>query len=349
MDREKSAEHKGDISVKEIADRSLRAILSGQYGEAEVNDLVRVCHALAVPYVRRRLSTDILLRRTLELNMSDFAYDCIADLFAFAGSGEFPHIEAYFAAYPYDRFTGEEMLSHLRRLVFSQVNHGIFRLYNEVDPSLGKVLRNIKLALQQFRSLVVVEIFGEPCLAPAEGDRLIEGRVLDIDELEAGLRGYLRGTENIPFMLGKLALFLQENEYVSRVIPMTSVAIVFRNLYSRSSEMDDVASVTDDRLESANLAGVVHEAVQKTRDKMALQYVRKRRIRTSLLDAYFIAIETRLLLTFSGDGHDRGLRELLSEQLKGMTEAEYRSKHRSRLEYFSRLAGEEVARRLRQR
>ncbi len=327
----------------------MRAILSGKYGEAEINDMVRVCHALALPYVRTRLSNDIVLQRTLELNMSDFAYDCIADLFAFVGAGEFPHIQAYFSAYPHEMLTNEELFSHLRRLVFSQANHGIFRLYNEVDPSLGKVLRNIKLALQQFTSLVMIERFGEPCVAPAEADHLLQMRMLQIEDLESGVRRYLRGTENIPFMLGKLALFLRERDDVSRVIPLTSVAVVIRNIYMYPGENEEFAKVVEDKLEISYLSRVVDEAVRKTREKMAAQYMKKKRIRASLLDVYFTVIEKRLILTFSGDGHEKGLRELLSEEMEGMTDAEYRLKHRSRLEYLSRLTGEEVARRLRER
>lgn len=335
-----------ELWVKETANASLRAILGGKYGQAEINELVNVCHAIAVPYIRRRLSSDVVLRRTLELNMSDFAYDCMADLFAFADSGDFPHFHAYFAAYPLERLSEEEVLAHLRRLVFSHVNQGIFRLYNEVDPSLGKIIRNIKLALQQFNSLTLIERFGVPCLAPSTGDWMLQRRSLDTEELEAGLRMYLHGTENIPFMLGRLALFLQESADVSRVVPVTSVAIVFRLLYTRPAGKEELAAVGEEGIESAYLREMIQEAVKKTREKMAVQYLRKKKIRPALLDTYFTVIEERLLLTFSGDGHEKGLRELLSEHLAGMTDSQYRSKHRSRLEYLSRLAGEEVARRL---
>ncbi len=79
---------------------------------------------------------------------------------------------------------------------------------------------------------------------------------------------------------------------------------------------------------------------------MAGQYLRKKRINPALLDTYFLVIERRLTLTFSGDGKEKGLRELLGERLDNMTNTEYRTRHRSRLEYLSRLTGEQVARRL---
>lgn len=336
-----------DSRIKEAASKSLLAILHKEYNQGQINELVGVCHSLALPYIRRRLSADVVLRRMLDLNMSDFTYDCIADLFAFADSGDFPHFDAYFAAYPLERLSREEMLAHLRRLVFSHVNQGIFRLYNEVDPSLGKIIRNIKLALQQFHILTTLERFGVPCLAPSDGDLSLQNRSMDPEELEAGLRMYLHGNENIPFMLGRLALFLQESADISRVVSLTSVAIVFRSLYARQAGKEELDTVGEEVIESPYLEDLIREAVNKTRRKMAGEYIMKKNIRPALLDTYFTVIEKKLLLTFSGDGHEKGLRELLSEQLTGMTDSEYRTKHRSRLEYLSRLTGEEVARRLR--
>lgn len=349
MDGKYPEREEGTFSGKETADYCLRAILGGEYGLKEVDALVKVCHVLAVPYVRRRLNGDVVIKRTLELNISDFAFDCLADLFAFADSGEFPHFHAYFAAYPLDDLSKEEIFSHLRRLVFSQVNQGIFRLYNDVDPSLGKIIRNIKLALQQFQSLVIVERFGVQCLVPADGDMLLHKKSLEIEELESGLRGYLHGKENIPYMLGKLSLYLHENSESSRVVPLTSAAIVFRSIYTYSLEKTQYTSMDGANLESLDLEETIREAVRKTRERMSVQYLRKKNIRPSLLDTYFEVIEERMKRSFSGDGLEKGLRELLSERLRGMTTSEYRSKHRSRLEYLSRLAGEEVARRLKNR
>ncbi len=346
MDGNGSKEIGEDKTLMRIARSSVRSILNGTYESAEINALVKVCHALAVPYVRRRLSGDVVLRRTLELNIGDFAFDCLADLFAFAASGEFPHFQAYFAAYPPEGLTDEEVLVHLRRLVFSHVNQGIFRLYNEVDPSLGKVIRNIKLALQQFDSLVLIARFGVPCLAPAEGDRMLQSRSIEIEELETGLRSYIRGKSNIPFMLGKLALFLHESRDVCRVIPLTNAAIVFRSIYSTNFGDEAYSSSIEENLDVSNLHEIVHEAVEDVRKRMSPQYLKRKKIRPSLLDIYFRVIEERMKLTFSGDGSESGLKELLGRHLNGMTDIDYRSKHRSRLEYLSRMAGKEVARRL---
>jgi hypothetical protein len=346
LNQDKGAPYGTGLSVKDLASRSVRAILSGRHGEESINGLISVCTTLAIPYLSSRLSRDVILKKVLQLDVRDFAYDCIADLFAYAGSGEFPHLEAYFAAYPPERLNDEELLSHLRRLVFSHVNHGIFRLYNEVDPSLGKILRNIKLALQQFQSLKITERFGEPCLAPAEEDSLVQLRPIEMDELESGLRKYLHGNENIPFMLGRLSLILLERSDLSRVVPLSLVGMVFRSIYTSPVENADRVESVDEAMEIDTLAGIVRESVKKVHGRMATNYAAKKRIDASLLETYFKVIERRLVQTFSGDGQEKGLREILKEHIVGMTDNEYRTRHRSRLEYLSRLTGAEVARRL---
>lgn len=325
----------------------LESILSGICTDIEVNTLVRVCHALAIPYVAKRLSKDTILKETLSLNTRDFAYDCVADLFAFSIDREFPHFHAYFAAYPIGSLTDAELIAHLRRLVFSHTNKALFRLYNQVDPALAKVIRNIKLALQEFQSLTIVERFGEQCLAPAGCDPLVHLPPIGIKDLESGLSKYLRGSENIPFMLGRLALYLTEQEDYSRIVTITDSAIAFRSIYARLSLPNIDQVEPEPRGESSDVNDAIKLSVAFTREWAKNVYAEKKHIKGELLDTYFAAIEKYLMRIYSGDGLENSLREVLAACLPEMTTAEYMKAHRSRLEYLSRLTGRELARRLR--
>ncbi len=44
----------------------------------------------------------------------------------------------------------KDLLGPARRLVFSHVNQALCRIYQETDPSLGKLIRNLKLAVKTF-------------------------------------------------------------------------------------------------------------------------------------------------------------------------------------------------------
>ncbi len=102
----------------------------------------------------------------------------------------------------------------------------------------------------------------------------------------------------------------------------------------------------EDKLVMDELADVIHGSVDKVQVKMIRRYADGKKVDASLLHIYFEVIEKKLMLTLSGDGQDKGLREILSEYLEGMSDTDYQTLHKSRLEYLSRLAGDEVVVRL---
>jgi len=129
------------MSVVSNLQRNLRenitAVMSGLHTRAQLNGFVSACHALALAFLRSKRSVG-LLADAEGLKLPDLAYDCIADLFQKSESGDFVRIRAYFGGLDIDRVTDEELLTYLRRLVFSLVNQGVFRLYHEVDPPSAK-------------------------------------------------------------------------------------------------------------------------------------------------------------------------------------------------------------------
>lgn len=54
-------------------------------------------------------------------------------------------------------------------------------------------------------------------------------------------------------------------------------------------------------------------------------------------------IERKLNLTFSGDGKEKGLNDLLKEHIGNLNDEEYKTVHKNRLEYLWRLTGDQVA------
>lgn len=161
----------------------LRAIISGTSARPQLNAVVAVCHALASASLatRRTSSTLVSLHG---LNRSDLAYDCIAEISRQDAAGAFVQLNAYFDGLSLGSLSDEEILAHLRRLVVSKVNQGIFRLYNEADPPLGKILRNIKLAVNSLKHFTEIERFGELCLAPSLCDTLEYLPVPDPEEIQ---------------------------------------------------------------------------------------------------------------------------------------------------------------------
>jgi len=315
---------------------NITAVMAGLHTRAQLNGLVSACHALALAFLRSKRSVG-LLADAEGLKLPDVAYDCIADLFQKSESGDFVRIRAYFGSLDIDRVTDEELLTYLRRLVFSLVNQGVFRLYHEVDPSLGKVLRNVKLSVNALRNFEEVERFGEPCLVPAMAERGDHLPMLDREAVEHVFHQIGHGNERVPELLAKLSLYLRGQSDHSRVVSLVAVALGIRSLYARASAAGHAAVSPDHALQEQDATTIVRGACADVKSRMRKRYVEQKKISADMFEKYFEAIEMYLRARFDGlaDG-DLSLSACLERVDRSVTREEYRQKHRARIEYLAR-------------
>ncbi len=190
----------------------LSAILSGTYTDINLKHIVGLCHAFAVASINSKIAGGTLRREFIGMNSRDIAFDCIADLFQRGENSTMVQLQTHFKRINFDTASNQELLTHFRRLVFSKVNNGLFRIYNEVDPSLGKIIRNIKLVVGALRNFEEVERLGESCVCPSLVSKLAERPQMDLEILEKGLRRYADGTEHILDLMAKLSLYFSEQD-----------------------------------------------------------------------------------------------------------------------------------------
>ncbi len=334
------------MSVASGLQRNLReniaAVMSGLHTRSQLDGLVSACHALALAFLRSKRSVG-LLADAEGLKLPDLAYDCIADLFQKSESGDLVRIRAYFGSLDIDRVTDEELLTHLRRLVFSLVNQGVFRLYHEVDPSLGKVLRNVKLSVNAVRNFEDVERFGEPCLAPVMVERLDHLPVLDREAIEQVFHQIGHGNERVPELLAKLSLYLRGQCDHSRVVSLVAVALGIRSLYARTSTADHTAASPDHELQKQDATTIVRGACADVKSRMRKRYVDQKKIGADMFESYFEAIEMYLRARFDGTAEgDLSLYACLERVDQSVTRDAYRQKHRARIEYLARKTTDRV-------
>jgi hypothetical protein len=323
------------------------AVTSGLCTRPQLDRFVLACHALALAFLKRKRSTG-LLAEAQGLNLSDAAIDCIGDLFQRSETGEFVRVRAYFGSMDVAGMSDEELLTYLRKLVFSQVNQGVFRLYHEVDPSLGKILRNVKLAVNAVRNFETADRFGEPCLAPMMDDRLDHLPILDRENVGRVFLRIAHGNERIPELLAKLSLYLRGQSEHSRVVPLVAVALGIRSLYARTSMAEGEAPSPDRALLEEDAAMIIRNACSRVKAKMRHRYVVQKEVENDVFERYFDAIEKYLRARFDGAG-DAGfsLEGCLERIDPTMTLEEYRRNHRARMEYLARKTTEQVQKSLR--
>ncbi len=322
------------MGVKDL----IQSILKDGPAPPAVSQFFDLCRRMAAVYLRRQVHAGKLYPDLFPVSIDDLAIDCIADLYATDERGRFYELCTYFEAVSIDAMHEEELLIRLRRLVIAKVNRGIFRSLNEADPSLGKILRNIKLSLQALGSFTLVERFGEPCLVPAMCEALEEAPVIERADLERDFLRASQGGNTIPILLARLSRLLTEQSDHCRIVPLMSVAMLFRSYYS-SGQATEGQAVARDEFSAPDAIAILRDACRAVKEEAKRKYVRKGKVDADLLDKYFAVITDNLECTIiENNGQDFSYFDRLKQVVPGLTKEEYFARHRSRLEYLGSLA-----------
>lgn len=327
--------------------RNLRPILSltlkNTYSQRELDDLIKLCHSLAVSSVRGKLQTGKIDLNHFGLNDSDLAFDCIADLFQRDENGALLHLTTYFESIFVEDASDEALLAHLRRLIFARVNQGLFRLYNEIDPGLGKILRNIKIALHSFGNFTELERFGEHYVVPSFCNPLLHLPEIREEGITDMLRETCSGSERIPDLLAALNSILRKQKEFSRAVRLMAVAYAFRSFFSQSQTDTLSQPQSDQSLLIDDAIRAIHQSCQKVKELNFPQYVSKQKVTSSQYDLYFIAIEDKLKEVIVGpNGEDGSLFDQLKKHESNLTKEQYKRNHKNILEYLLRAARKSV-------
>jgi hypothetical protein len=284
-----------------------------------------------------------VLSRIHALNLSDLAYDCISDLFQRNEAGRYVQLETYFAGFSHEHFSDAETLVHLRRLIAARISHGIFRLLNEADPSLGKILRNIKLSISALNLFEEVTRFGEAFLRPSSCDPLEHLPEATQEEMERALLDCTTNSAFVPELMAALSAYLRSQNTCRRTVSLVSVALAIRSVHTaRGKILLEPAQPADMSL-AYDAVVIVRMTMRELRER-ANRYVQMNKISSALLEQYCAVIEdglTRRLV--HANGQDFTLFGSLQQLDPTITKSRYRASHRSRLEYLARLANEIAA------
>lgn len=324
---------------------NLRALLSGNHSRRQLDAVLKIAHAFACTFLASKRSAWLLTSRH-EFTLPDLAYDCIAELFQQDDSRTYPQLNAYFEALPFESMSDSELLPHLRRLVFSKVNHGVFRVFSEIDPSLGKVLRNIKIAVQTLNHYREVERFGESYLVPGLCETLDHLRGPDTADIERLLRATRGRAQHIPDLLARLSVGLREQNQHSRLVPLVTLGMVIRNLFAPESPLI-AEPESEHQMVIEDTARIVRQACTRIQTTMHCKYVGKGKVNEQTFCAYFTVLEQSIVQRLVGtDGEECSYYKLLKAAMGDLSTDEYQKLHKSQLEYLGRIVFDEAAKQI---
>ncbi len=314
----------------------------------ELQTLVRVALSLAESSLRLKRSAWKLMQMH-DLDQSDLAYDCIADLFRRDDEGTLIELKVYFKGFDVAKSDEAQILVLFRRLVFAKVNNHLFHLLSESDTVQARILRNVKNAVQSMKHFVEIDRFGELHIVPVDADPLLECPQVQREELERLCFEYGTMTSNVPQLMAGLALALRQQTDRCRAIPMFLLAAVMKDVMEKQLPAHGYGQPHVPHLDAEDAVTLIHEACNDAHRKFTQSYVRTDKLSNDTLGNY-IATAKELLMkkVVENDGHDASLYKVLVRKMPELTETEYRKHHKARLEYVAHFIYERIGKSLKQ-
>lgn len=313
-----------------------------------VNEFVHLCHKMAIAYLRVKFQSNRYIEYRFGLNIDDLALDVIADLFARDGRGKFVEIHKYFKQLgDLSKLSDDELFSATRRLVLNAVNVRCFKIYRELDPTLSKIIRNIKSTLHNHSSVQIICHNNENCIAPREYKNLLLDLPLMPEELlSPEFYDRVPSKSSLRDMLAVIGDILEEQVHYKRILPLIGVAILIKEVYT-TNYTDGNAQGTippDQILFIDQIKSIANEAVKNLEATYSSKYIEKEKFTESELSAIFSALEEILINHFcSIDGDPTSYYATLQKQLKGLNKDMYIGKYRVVFEYLAKMAKKEMS------
>lgn len=324
---------------------TLIGLLQREPDPAALNAFVRESQKIAAAYLKQKIRRRRLDPSFFGLRVDDLAIDCFADLLRRDDMNRFFVIEDYFEALNWKQLDDDQLRTAFRRLIFGQVSEGLFRRYREADPSLSRILRNLKLAARSASEVTLVRrdrhlwllVGAELSTAPVIPDELAEAYIIHC----------LHPTMQIPHVLDAFAAFLKRSPQYRNGYPLTGLAQIVRSAFALSRpEPDDPVDLFTTREEGSVVVATVAEDL---RHEKRSSYVDCGKVLPTTYHAYFLTICDILEGEFvNGSPQPDSYQSALERHIEPLSNEAYHDEHRNILEYLTKLARKRLIRCLRQ-
>jgi hypothetical protein len=301
--------------------------------------LIKKCSDFAEAYLRMRTKKDSYLFNLISSSLKDIALGCVAELFE-KKEGRLVLLETYFSGLMITKES--EYHTHLRRLVFSKVNETLFEYYKSFDPSLGKIIRNIKRVLKEddFQNL---EYNPESKLITSTPLRP-DNPLMPADLLEIKLSYRFKYAISTKDVLQQVSdIFDIHDEYNGR-IKLSILAQIIRRLHQFYNEDAEHFNFSEhEELEEKELTSLIKSVVKKVRLDLYPGYVSRNKMSEEDFSKYFMVVEKVLIGDYTncvenGKNYFEHFVDIVGE----IDKEEYRNEHRKYVEYFVKQSREQL-------
>jgi hypothetical protein len=320
----------------------LQALFLPDPARRVITEIVNLCHKIAVAYLRVKQMGWKMNASHLGLSLDDIAFDAIAELFRRDPLGRFVCSRSFPPA-DFPTLSEADALSRLRAIVIGAVNQQLFRFYGMADPSLARILRNIKLALKDHATATRIQLKGDHAICPRSAESIREHLPPIPPELLA------------PLLYDRIHARTSLRDSLSALVDVLSTQTEYRRAYGLLDTAMLIRSVQialyEDKVDEAPPTGLTEEEVQQMVDSvLALlkknpgdAYLRRGRLSESELGSHLCTVRDVLL---GKNGHANAGNDsayvLLASHLPGLTPRQFNDHHRVILDYLLKLARREL-------
>ncbi len=337
------------MPMRERGTRQLiQQLVSSEAGKRELSQCVQMFNRIAMGYLKRKIANGTLTLNRIQLKLEDFAWDCVAGLFERDKKGAYVQLQSYFEDYDLTNMSDQEVFSACRRLVFSKVNDGIFRNFRRIDPALGKIIRNLKLAIKK-NSFVTLESEKDMSRVIFKEEISDSKPLMPVEILRIRLTQRLEATMFISESLEVIHTIMNGQDWYRSEYPLVELSKILRYAYTQlhdNAEGDRQTVYQNNPLYEKNMQEFIRNSIDKVQSDMYNTYVEKDKLDKQTFELYFECIEDILFDFFVEEGKTSTYFEHLQGYLDQISRDTYREQHRGYLEYLVKKARSDLLHKL---
>lgn len=315
---------------------TISSCLGQNVSRKDLKKLIKKCHSMALAYLRMKAASNQLYMIRGE-RLEDLAWDFIAELFEKDENGCLIRLQDYFHDVSLEELNDSDLTIELRKLVFTKVEDNIFRAVGEKDPSLRKIIRNLKLAIRDN------DCEGWVCY---KHGNIIVGEdseenlpIMPSEFMQIRLSSRVEEKMQIPEILIEAIDVLQRQDKYQKKISLVGLASVIRLTFVHFNETsaEEKQLNADETIINTEFEEFLNESLEMVRSSTGYSYIRKRKINHDELDMYMKAAKDIVYDYFNNGKTESSQYEYLKNYMPGLEYSDFRENKRQILEYLVRL------------
>jgi hypothetical protein len=277
--------------------------------------------------------------------LEDLAWDFIAELFERDSKGTFIILADNFELSELENSSKEDIEQWFRRIIVTKVDDNIFRSNGEKDPSLKKIIRNLKNAVKKNPCKGHVYVQNGYLCFPGNHKEDTSPLLSASDILEIQLCHRIHETMQMPDVLAEVVHVLETFQLRQNKISLVAVAICIRKAFVHINDREEKNSQVESPAEILH-----HQAIEKKielsaehiKRTLGEKYIHKKVLTRNELNLFMLAVKEILRLELV-DKHDESNHfECLKRYHTDMKYLSYREQYRPVLEYLVKKTRDKI-------